>query len=101
MRTYPVLKCIILFICVLAGIIAFRQSQAVKTASEFENKEQVYACEILDMFEIADIGNEEMQAMLLPKVSAVLTEKLSPLESWPRCRSMVVPSSRYTVNSLI
>ena len=74
MRKYPVLKCIILFICVLAGIIAFRQSQAVKTASEFENKEQVYACEILDMFEIADIGNEEMQAMLLPKVSAVLTE---------------------------
>lgn len=74
MRKYPVLKCIILFICVLAGIVVFRQSQTAKTASEFENKEQVYACEILDMFEIADIGNEEMQAMLLPKVSSVLTE---------------------------
>ena len=74
MRKHPVLKCIILFICVLVGIMVFRQSQTVKTSSEFENKDQVYACEILDLFAVADIGSEEMQAMLLPKVSAVLTE---------------------------
>lgn len=75
MKRYWWIKLLILAFSLLAGIVLFRQSRALEAAAQYQNKEVVYDYEVKDLFQIADLDEEEAKTLLLPKISSILTWK--------------------------